>query len=164
MKRSVIICAALLLMASPAIAAPNGVYTPKQGSAERTSILDPLRSDSFVGMKFTVDTMRVFHGRKGAIAYVIAVPSRREFDGGTYILTKIGRGPWKMVWADTGGGSDSCAKGARHYRWASNLFSSFGAAPEQMIPGVGAQIREFEKKAQTDPDFQCTGDLEGGPE
>jgi hypothetical protein len=155
---------ALLIVASSLSAAPPRPVTPKPGSAERTAILDGLRKDASADIKYRVDTMRVVHSKKGAIAYVIAQPSQNEFDAGTYILTRSGRAPWKMVWADTGGGSDSCAEGARYYRWAIKLIRSYGADPERLVPGIGAQVRSFEKAAKTQPDLQCTGDLEGGPD
>jgi hypothetical protein len=155
---------AFALGAIASVVAAKGVYTPKAGAGERTAILDALRKDASPDIKYRVDTLRVFRGPKGAVAYLIAQPSKLEFDAGTYILTRPDRLPWKNVWADTGGGSDSCAAGARHYRWAMALFRSYGANPEAMIPGIAAQVRSFEKAAKTEPDLQCTGDLEGGPE
>ena len=164
--RTLITAAVLAISASSLHAAPRGPTTPKPGSAERTAILDALR----VGVtypykiKFRVDTLWMFRTKKGAIAYIIAEPSKREFDAGTYVLTQSGTEPWKKVRADTGGGSDSCAQGAHHYGWAVKLIRSYGAEPDALAPGITAQTQAFVKQAETDPELQCTGDLEGGPE
>lgn len=164
--RTLIIAAALAVSASSLHAAPRGPITPKPGSAERTAILDALRVDITYPykIKFRVDILRTFRSKKGAIAYVIAEPSKLEFDAGTYFLTQVGKGPWKQVWADTGGGSDSCAQGALHYAWAIELIRSYGIAPDALVPGITAQTKSFANQAKSDPDLHCTGDLEGGPE
>jgi hypothetical protein len=164
--RAYIIAGALAVCASSLHAGPRGPTTPRPGSAERTAILDALREDVTYPypIKFRVDTLRMFRSKKGAIAYVIAEPAQREFDAGTYFLTQSGTAPWKQVWADTGGGSDSCAQGALHYAWAMELIRSYGIAPDALVPGITAQTKSFATQAKSDPDLHCTGDLEGGPE
>lgn len=155
--------AAALLMAAPALAGP--VYTPAAGTPQRKAILDGLRANSGFNLRYLVDTLNVFDGKAGSVAYLIAAPSKGELDGGTYILTRASRkAPWKVVWADTGGGANTCEAGAVHYRWAMDLFRRFGVAPEKMIPGITAQVKAFEETAKAEPDMMCTGDLGGGPD
>lgn len=140
------------------------VYTPAPGNAERTAILDALRGADGQNLRFRVDTLRVHRSAIGAVAYVVATPSRDQFDGGEYIVERRGGGPWRRVWADTGGGSGSCAAGARYFNWAIALFTRHGVAADAMVPGITAQARQFAKAAQRDPDLQCVGDLSGGPD
>lgn len=154
---------AALLLTAPTLA--GAVYTPAAGTPQRKAILDGLRAGNELKFRYLVDTLRVFDGKAGSVAYLIAAPQMGEIDGGTYILTRPSKAKaWKLVWADTGGGANSCAAGAVHYRWAMNLFRRFGVAPEKMIPGITEQVRTFEETAKTEPDMMCTGDLGGGPE
>lgn len=155
--------AAALILSTPALAGP--VHTPAPGTPQRKAILDGMRAGSEFNFRYLVDTLRVFDGRKGSVAYLIAAPSKGELDGGTYILTRMGKAKaWKVVWADTGGGANTCEAGAVHYRWAMDLFRSFGVSPEAMLPGITEQVRSFEETAKVEPDMMCTGDLGGGPD
>ncbi len=155
--------AAAFLLTVPVFAGP--VYTPAAGTPQRKAILDGLRAGNELKLRYLVDTLNVFDGKSGSVAYLIAAPAKGEIDGGTYILTRTGKGKaWKLVWADTGGGSNTCAAGAVHYRWAMGLFRRFGVAPEKMIPGITEQVKTFEATAKAEPDMMCTGDLGGGAE
>lgn len=155
--------AAALFLTAPALAGP--VYTPAAGTPQRKAILDGLRAGNELKFRYLVDTLRVFDGKSGSVAFLIAAPAKGEIDGGTYILTRTSKAkPWKLIWADTGGGADTCAAGAVHYRWAVDLFRRFGVAPEKMIPGITAQVKSFEDTAKIEPDLMCTGDLGGGPQ
>ncbi len=137
---------------------------PAAGTPQRKAILDGLRAGNELKFRYLVDTLRVFDSKTGSVAYLIAAPQMGEIDGGTYILTRTGKAVrWKVVWADTGGGANSCVAGAVHYRWAIDLFRRFGVAPEKMIPGITEQVRTFEETAKAEPDMMCTGDLGGGP-
>lgn len=155
--------AAALLLSAPALAKP--VYTPAPGTPQRKAILDGLRAGSEFNFRYLVDTLNVFDGKAGSVAYLIAAPAKGEIDGGTYILTRAPKAArWTVVWADTGGGANSCEAGALHYRWAMHLFRRFGVAPEAMLPGITEQVKSFEDAAKTEPDLMCTGDLSGGPD
>jgi len=155
--------ATAFLLTVPVFAGP--VYTPAAGTPQRKAILDGLRAGNELKFRYLVDTLNVFDGKSGSVAYLIAAPAKGEIDGGTYILTRTGKGKaWKLVWADTGGGSNTCAAGAVHYRWAIDLFRRFGVAPDTMIPGITAQVQTFESTAKAEPDMMCTRDLSGGPE
>lgn len=155
--------AAALFLTAPALAGP--VYTPAAGTPQRKAILDGLRSGNELKFRYLVDTLNVFDGKIGSVAYLIAAPEKGEIDGGTYILTRTGKAKaWKLVWADTGGGANTCEAGAVHYRWAMDLFRRFGVSPEKMLPGIAEQVKSFEETAKSEPDMMCTGDLGGGPD
>jgi hypothetical protein len=152
--------AAPALLAAAALSGPqNGVYTPRVGSAERTAIISTLKGDDDPRLRYTFKRLRVFHNGSRAIAYA-------EGEGGVggfqVILTREGSSPWRRVWGEGDGGSDSCAAGARHYEWALRLITSYKVAPDALFPGIIARTRELKRMAVKEPDTQCVGDLEGG--
>lgn len=154
------IAAAAILFAPPLAARPAAPHTPAVGSAERAAILETLRWRP--DARFTFRHLRVWQDGARAIAYA-------EGDNGLIgefkiILTREGKAGWRQVWAEGAGGSDSCAAGARHYGWAVKLIRSYRVAPGALVPGIAKQTRELERMARSDPDLQCVGDLEGGPE
>lgn len=71
--------------------------------------------------------------------------------------------PWRKVWGESDGGSNSCEDGARHYAWAVRLIRSFRIDPDALFPGIVGQARSLERMAAADPEVQCVGDLDGGP-
>lgn len=158
----VMLIAAPLLLAAAAPSEPrNAVYTPPAGSAERIAIIRTLKGESDAGLRYTFKRFHVFRQRGRAISYV-------EGEGGIggfqAILTREGNAPWRVVWSESDGGSDSCAAGARHYEWAVRLIGSYTAAPDRLFPGVSARTRELKRMAASEPDTQCVGDLDGGAE
>lgn len=152
--------ATALLLAAPLAASEAAPHTPAIGSAERNAILDALRSHP--DFRFTFRHLRVWRDGDRAIAY--AEGDNGAIGGFRIILTRDGEGSWRTVWGEGDGGSDSCTAGARHYGWARTLIASYHVAPDRLFPGVSKQAREFERMAKADPELQCTGDLEGGPE
>lgn len=158
-RAGVLILASALLFVAPAAAKSTAPHTPAAGSAERTAIIQTLRTHP--DLRFTFHYLRVWNDAGRAIAYA-------EGDNGVIgdfkiILTRDGKADWREVWGEGDGGSDSCAAGARHYRWAMELIRSYRLAPNALVPELAAQTRDLEHKAKSDPDLQCVGDLEGGP-
>ncbi|WP_447726244.1 hypothetical protein [Sphingomonas koreensis] len=153
------IAAPALLAAAPLFAPQNIVYTPAVGSAERTAIIRTLKGDDDPRLRYTFKKLRVFHDGRRAIAYA-------EGEGGVggfqMILTREGTSPWRTVWGEGDGGSDSCAAGARHYEWALRLIRSYKITPDALFPGITARTRELKRMAVSEPETQCVGDLEGG--
>jgi hypothetical protein len=155
-----LIAATALLFAVPLAAKPATPHTPAVGSAERTAILETLRWHP--DARFTFRHLRVWQDSERAIAYA-------EGDNGLIgafkiILTRDSKAGWRTVWAEGAGGSASCIAGARHYGWAMKLIRSYRVAPDALFPGITKQTRELERMAKSEPDLQCVGDLEGGPE
>lgn len=137
----------------------SAIYTPKVGSAERNALLAALRTHP--AARFTFTHLRVRHSGSRAIAYA-------EGDNGItgsfrMLLVKQKGQSWRTVWGEGDGGSNSCANGARHYRWAMNLIRTYGIAPDALMPDITAQTQELEQQAKVDPELQCVGDIEGGP-
>lgn len=155
-----LLLATALLCAVPLAARDASPLTPAAGGAERTAILEALRTHP--DMRFTFRHLRVWHDGNRAIAY--AEGNNGVIGGFKSLLTRDGETGWRTVWAEGDGGSDSCAAGARHYGWAIALIRSYHVAPDRLFPGVTRQTRDLERMAKTDPDLQCVGDLEGGPE
>lgn len=159
-----LLCAgAMVITASPAparstAAVSSTVHTPAVGSAERNALLSALRTDP--AARFTFKHLRVYHSGERAIAY--AEGDNGIMGGFRMLLVREGNQPWRIVWGEGDGGSDSCAQGARHYRWAVNLIRSYGAAPNALIPGFVGETQALELRAKAEPDVQCVGDLEGG--
>jgi hypothetical protein len=151
-----------LLMLTPIqVAASQAVYTPAPGSAERIAIVKTLHAgDESPQSRFTFRQFRVSGVGPRKIAYV-----RAEGPIGTFqaILTREGRAPWRKVWGEGDGGSDSCAAGARHYAWALRLVLTYTRSPDTIFPGLVAHADELKRMGKTDPDLQCVGDLDGGP-
>ena len=153
--------ATLLALASAAIAAPPVVHAPAPGSAERTAIVKILHAgDGSPQSRFTFRAFRVLAAGPAAIAYV-----RAEGPVGTFqaILERDGQAGWRKVWGEGDGGSNSCAVGARHYAWAVRLLRTYTVSPDAIFPGVVARTAELRRMAKTEPDLQCVGDLDGGP-
>lgn len=149
------------LLAPAALAAPSAVHTPAPGSAERTAIVNTLHAgDDSPKSRFTFRMFRVLSAGPSAIAYV-----RAEGPVGTFqaILKRNSQGEWLKVWSEGDGGSNSCDVGARHYAWALQLLRSYTATPDAIVPGIVARTSELRRLAKTDPDLQCVGDLDGGP-
>lgn len=162
MKRGlhVLAVAAGLCLTTPLAAEQAAPHTPSVGSGERAEILAVLRTHP--DLRFTFRHLRVSNDGKRAIAYA-------EGDNGVIgdfkiILTREGAAGWSVVWGEGDGGSNSCAVGARHYRWAVDLIASYHTLPDALFPGITAQTRGLEQMAKDDPDSDCVGDLEGGPE
>lgn len=154
-----LIVASALLFAAPLAAKSAAPHTPAVDSAERSAILQTLRTHP--DLRFTFRHLRVWNDGARAIAY--AEGDNGAIGGFRIILTRNGKAGWREVWGEGDGGSDSCAAGARHYRWAMELIRSYHIAPDALVPGISAQTRDLERKAKSDPDLQCVGDLEGGP-
>jgi len=148
-----------LLVAAPLSVPQNTIYTPRVGSAERTAIISALKNGGDPQLRYTFKRLHVFRDRHRAIAYA-------EGEGGVggfqVILTREGSSPWRSVWGEGDGGSDSCAAGARHYDWAMRLIKSHRVVPDALFPGITARTRELKRLAVSEPDTQCVGDLEGG--
>lgn len=155
-----LVLATALLCAAPLAAKDASPLTPATGSTDRAAILEALRSHP--DMRFTFRYLRVWHDGDRAIAY--AEGDNGVIGGFKSLLTRDAQTGWQTVWAEGDGGSDSCAAGARHYGWAVELIQSYHLAPDRLFPGVIKQTRDLEKAAITDPELQCVGDLEGGPE
>jgi hypothetical protein len=149
-----------LLFAAPPAARDASPLTPAIGSTERAAILEALRAHP--DMRFTFRTLRVWHDGERSIAY--AEGDNGVIGGFKSILTRDGQIGWHIVWAEGDGGSDSCAAGARHYAWAIETIQSYHIAPDRLFPGVTRQTSDLARSAKSDPDLQCVGDLEGGPE
>lgn len=153
--------AALLAMASAAVAAPPAIHTPAPGSAERNAIVKVLHAgDDSPQSRLTFRAFHVLPAGPGAIAYV-----RADGPIGTFqaILERNGQAGWHKVWAEGDGGSNSCAVGARHFTWALRLIRTYTANPDAIFPGIVARTAELRRTAKTEPDLQCVGDLDGGP-
>ena len=135
------------------------VYTPKVGSAERNALLAALRTDPVA--RFTFTQLRVRHSGNRAIAY--AEGDNGITGGFRMLLVKQKGQSWRSVWVEGDGGSNSCADGARHYRWAMNLIRTYGIAPDALMPGITAETQKLEQQAKVDPEIHCVGEIEGGP-
>ena len=154
-----LVMATALFFTVPLAARDATPYTPAVGSPERKAIIETLRTHP--DLRFTFRHLRVWHDDDRAIAY--AEGDNGVIGGFKIILTREGKTGWREVWGEGEGGSDSCAAGARHYRWAMKLIQSYRVLPDGLFPGITKQTRELETTAQKDPELQCTGDLEGGP-
>ena len=101
------IAAPALLSAAALFGPQNGVYTPRVGSAERTAIIGTMRGDDDPRLRYTFKKLRVLRDGNRAIAYA-------EGEGGVggfqLILTREGSSPWRRVWGEGDGGSDSCGR------------------------------------------------------
>lgn len=160
MRELQILAVATGLFFTAPLAAGNATpHTPAVGSAERSALIETLRSHP--DLRFTFRHLRVWNDGDRAIAY--AEGDNGVIGGFKTILTRDGKDGWREIWGEGDGGSDSCAAGARHYRWAMELIQSYHVAPERLVPGITAQTRKLELMAKSDPDLQCVGDLEGGP-
>ncbi len=148
-----------LFLTAPLAAGQTTPHSPAVGSAERTALLTALRTHP--DMRFTFRHLRVWNDGARAIAY--AEGDNGVIGGFKIILTREGTAGWSVVWGEGDGGSNSCAVGARHYRWAFDLIASYRAQPDALFPGITAQTSELEQMADNDPDSDCVGDLEGGP-
>ncbi|KQS47039.1 hypothetical protein [Sphingomonas sp. Leaf198] len=153
--------ATLLLALVLAPASGPTVVTPAPGSPERRAILGVLHhGDARPEARFRIRDFRVFRNGPRAIAYI-----QGEGEVGAFrtILTQEARMPWREVWGESDGGSNSCDAGARHYAWVVRLIRTYKIDPDMLFPGVAAQARDLKRMAVDDPDAQCVGDLEGGP-
>lgn len=154
--------APLFLLVPAAVAAQPAAYTPVPGGAERTAIVKVLHAgDDSRQSRFIFQRFRVLHAGPRAVAYVRAEGPVGEFQA---ILNRDGRTPWRKVWGEGDGGSNSnsCAVGARHYSWVLRLLRTYTDAPDAIFPGIVARTKELNRMAKTDPELQCVGDLEGG--
>ncbi|WP_260599461.1 hypothetical protein [Sphingomonas endolithica] len=155
--------AALLMALAPtALAASPAVYTPAPGSAERTAIAKTLHAgDDSPQSRFTFRQFRVARAGPRTIAYVRAEGPVGDFQA---LLERRGQAPWRKVWGEGDGGSNSCAAGAQHFAWALRLLQTYTGSPNAIFPGVVARTDELKRMAKKDPELQCVGDLDGGPE
>lgn len=152
--------AVLFSVIAAAVTAPPPAYTPAPGSIERTAIVKALHAgDDSPQSHFIVHRFRVLHAGPRAVAYVHAEGPVGDFQA---ILDRNGRAPWRKVWGEGDGGSNSCAVGARHYSWALRLLRTYTDAPDAIFPGIVARTKELNRMAGKDPDLQCVGDLDGG--
>jgi hypothetical protein len=150
-----------LLAVALAPMAGSAVYTPAPGSAERTAILKVLHhGDARPEARFRIRAFHVARTGPRAIAYVEGEGEVGAFHA---ILTQEARMPWRKVWGESDGGSNSCEDGARHYAWAVRLIRSFRIDPDALFPDIVGQARSLERMAAADPEVQCVGDLDGGP-
>ncbi|WP_447753705.1 hypothetical protein [Sphingopyxis fribergensis] len=154
-----LVLATALLFAAPLAARDALPHTPAVGSAERTAIIETLRTHP--DLRFTFRHLLVWHDGDRAIAY--AEGDNAVIGGFKTILTRDSQAGWRAVWGEGDGGSDSCAAGARHYRWAMTLIQSYDVPPDRLFPGITRQTGKFERMAKSEPELQCVGDLEGGP-
>jgi hypothetical protein len=161
MRRLQALAVATGLFFTVPLAARNATpHTPAVGSAERSALIETLRSHP--DLRFTFRHLRVWNDGDRAIAY--AEGDNGVIGGFKILLTRDGKAGWREIWGEGDGGSDSCVAGARHYRWAVELIRSYHVSPDGLFPGITAQTRKLEVLAKSDPDLQCVGDLEGGPE
>jgi hypothetical protein len=158
---AMLIAVPVLIAAAPLLEARNGIYTPPVGSVERSAIIRTLKGGEDTGSRYTFKRFNVFHQRDRAISYV---EGEGDIGGFQAILTREGNAPWRMVWSEGDGGSDSCAAGLRHYEWAIRLIKSHNVAPDTLFPGVTVRTRELKRMAASEPETQCVGDLDGGPQ
>jgi hypothetical protein len=150
-----------LLALVPTSAVVAQVYTPKPGSAERSAILKVLHDgDTRPEARFIIHKFRVVRDGSRSIAYVDGEGETGDFHA---ILTQKPPAPWRKVWGESDGGSDTCAAGAQHYAWVVHLIQSYKVAPDALFPGVVRQAQDLKRRAATEPDLQCVGDLDGGP-
>jgi hypothetical protein len=152
----------LLILASTASASSPAIYTPAPGSAERTAIVKTLHGgDEKPKFRFTFRQFRVVRAGSHAIAYVRGDGPVGDFQA---ILEREGKAPWRKVWGESDGGSNSCESGARHYDWAIRLIRTYKVEPDAIVPGIVAQTQKLKRMAKTEPELQCVGDLDGGPD
>lgn len=150
-----------LFLLPVAMAASPLPYTPASGSIERTAIVKALHTgDDSPQSRFTFRQFRVLHSGRRAIAYVRAEGPVGDFQA---ILQRDGGAPWRKIWGEGDGGSNSCGVGALHYAWALRLIRTYTSAPDALFPGIVARTDALTRMAKTEPDLQCVGDLEGGP-
>lgn len=153
--------AALAGTATMAFAASPTVYTPAPGSAERIAIVKTLHAgDDSPQSRFTFRQFRVSGAGARKVAYVRAEGPVGDFQA---ILERDRQARWRKVWGEGDGGSNSCAEGARHYSWALRLLLTYTVAPDAIFPGLVARTDDLRRLANSDPDMQCVGDLDGGP-
>lgn len=158
---AMLIAVPALIAAAPGVPSSNAIYTPPVGSAERSAIIRTLKGDGDSGSRYTFKRFRVLHQRSRAISYV---EGEGDMGGFQAILTREGTAPWRVVWSEGDGGSDSCAAGAAHYEWALRLIRSYKITPDALFPGIAARTRELKRMAASEPETQCVGDLDGGPQ
>jgi hypothetical protein len=152
---------AVLAVPPTAFAALPTVYTPAPGSAERIAIVKTLHEgDESPHSRFIFRQFRVVEAGARKVAYVQAEGPVGDFQA---ILEREGHARWRKVWGASDGGSNSCAEGARHYAWAQRLLLTYTAAPDAIFPGLAALTDDLKRMAESDPDMQCVGDLDGGP-
>lgn len=151
----------LLLALVLAPTSVSTVFTPAPGSLDRKAILRVLHhGDARPKARFHIRDFRVVRNGARAIAYV---QGQGEVGAFHAILTRDARMPWREVWAEGDGGSNSCDTGARHYAWAVRLIRTYKIDPDRLFPGVAARAQRLKQMAADDPEVQCVGDLEGGP-
>jgi hypothetical protein len=152
----------LLALAPITVAKAQAIHTPAAGSAERTAIVRTLHAgDDSPQSRFTFRQFRVFRAGSRAIAYVRGAGPVGDFQA---ILQRDSRATWRKIWGEGDGGSNSCETGAQHYDWALRLIRTYMAEPDAIFPGITARTRELKRLAETDPELQCVGDLDGGPD
>lgn len=157
----IFLCATTLLLQAPSEAAPAKVYTPATNSAEYSEILMALHGGDHADM-YSIKLMNVARASGNrAIAYV---EYEGPIGGGHVIMARSGKGPWKDVWGEGDGGSDSCSAGAAHYAWAMKFIKGHGLKPDALFPDLTKQTADLKKQAKADPELQCVGDLSGGAE
>ncbi|PSJ36685.1 hypothetical protein [Allosphingosinicella deserti] len=152
----------LLAGAATAAAAAPAISTPAPGSAERGAVLKILHDgDDRPEARFRIRQFRVVRTGARAIAYVKGEGEVGAFEA---LLEQEGRTPWRKLWGEGDGGSNSCEVGARHYAWALRRIRGYRIDPDALFPGLVARTRELERMAAAEPEIQCVGDLDGGPD
>lgn len=155
---------AVLASSAPVVvhaeAAAQNVRTPAPGTPARKRILDAIRPASASPIRFIVHDLRVIKGKTADFAYAVVEPARQEYDGGEYILKNDGG--WRVIWAVTGGGSNSCIDISEYYRAMGELLVSEDIAPDRLNPGHTQALKRLSAAAQEDADCNAVGDL--GPD
>jgi hypothetical protein len=155
-----ILCVTMLMLPAPSQAAPPKVYSPAKNSAEYTNIMQAIHKGDHAEM-YSATLIKVARAsRQRTIVYV-------QYEGpigsAQSIITQYRKGQWEDVWGEGDGGSNSCAAGAAHYAWAVKFIKDHGVKPDALFPGLTKRTAELQKEAKADPELQCVGDLDGGP-
>jgi len=145
------------LSAAPALA--QQATTPRPGSPERKLILDALRPAPDSGIRFVVHTLRVVKGKGATFAYAAVAPSRQEYDGGEYILQRGASGAWRVIWAVTGGGANTCADIARYYEAMTQHLKQYAVTADALNPGHTREAERQAAAAAAEDDCWSVGDL-----
>ncbi len=141
------------------------IITPRPGSIGRTQILNAIRSQVGLNIRYTVYSLRVVKGKRAAFAYAAVEPSKKELDGGEYILESgglRGSGKWRVIWAVSGGGTADCADAADYYQSVTRHLKTHGISADSLNPEHTAQKKIHAAAAAADQNCVTIGDL--GPD
>jgi hypothetical protein len=149
----------VLISCPPSAVAANDAPSFAASSTERAAILGKLRSGVWKGKAYLVGTVRVAHTKTGTIAYVYAAPYMSALNDQIYLMTETRARPWRVVWADTDGNAQSCAKLAVAFRAALDLIQSYGIAGDVFIPEIAAKAKYLVGQSRISVGQQCLGGL-----